>query len=157
MLSRPGITKGSSAPSGACCPTPRPPPPGCRPGPSRRPRRPSRRFSRAFMSSYSPLTNTSRKIGKVFWIVSVINCRYWRLTQFLKFTVFRGGSDGSPHPKLQAGPDQVPGRGGDGLQGPGRHVQGEPRQQGCDGVISVANMKLLCETTCSLLLFIFRV
>ena len=30
-------------------------------------------------------------------------------------------------------------------------------RKGCDGVISVANMKLLCETTCSLLLFIFRV
>ena len=76
MLSRPEITKGSSAPSVACCPTLQPPPPGCHPGTSRRPQRPSRRFSRAFMSSYSPLTNTSRKIGKVFWIVSVINCRY---------------------------------------------------------------------------------
>ena len=39
--------------------------------------------------------------------------------------VFRRGCDGSPHPELPAGTDQIPGRCGDGLQGPGRHVQGE--------------------------------
>lgn len=39
--------------------------------------------------------------------------------------VFRRGCDGSPLPELPAGADPMSGRGGDGLQGPGRHVQGE--------------------------------
>ena len=126
MWSRAGITRGSSRPSGACCPTRPPHPPGCPPGPSRKPRRlPSRRFSPASTSLYFPPTNTSRKTGKVFWIAWVISCRYCGDVTLNSLLVFRRGCDGSSLLELPLVTDQMPGRRGDGLQGAGRHVQGE--------------------------------
>ena len=128
MWSRAGITRGSSRPSAACCPTRPPPPPGCPPGPSRRPRRlPSRRFSPASTSSYFPPTNTLQRTGKVFWIAWVINCRYCGDVTLNSLLVFRRGSDGSSLLELPLVADQVSGRRGDGLQGADSHVQGEKK------------------------------
>ena len=154
MLSRARITRWSSPRSDACCPTPPPPRPACRPGPSRRHLRHSRRFSPAFTSLYSPRTNTSRRIGKVFWIAWVISCRYCSIlsqlpTDSLNYFQARLWRVATPR-----APDW---RRSDVRTSWWRTPRPRPPCARWASWWCVANIELLCETTISLLLFIFRV